>query len=167
MRQDGTYVLEDFLDVRSNPEQKKGFFIFYDTFVTCVSGKKKWTPSVKVNMTISGSGRVSISDEAFTELVLMNYWNRWVHKDKPTWTDSRIGSVEFQGWSADGHMKFNELFKRVQEQRNTIEANLKVDNLFIVQSREKYNLNKHNNDSMPNSQYENVEEICMDPFVFN
>ena len=166
MREDNTWKLEDFLNVRSDPENKRGFSFFFDTFVTCVSGKKNWTPSVKVNMTISGSGRVSVSDEAFTELVLLNYWNRWVSQGKPIWTESRIGSIEFQGWSSEGHMKFNELFKRIVNQQNS-ENNDKVNDLFIHWAQIKYGVNKNKANKSDNENHYDVEEVCMDQFIIN
>ena len=164
-RQDNTYKLEDFVDVRSDPNNKRGFFIFYNTFVTCVSGRKNWTPSVKINIKISHCGKVSISDEAFAELVLKNYWERWLNNGKSAWTDSKVGSLEFQGWNSEGHAEFNKIYKRIKLQRESTTTNELVDNLFIDMCKEKYGCiaNSKYKDKLGDLEY--IEEICMDDFL--
>lgn len=157
--------LNDFVNVRSRPKEKKGFFHFFDDIVTCVSGKKRWTPSVKVTMKISESDIVSISDEAFAEIVLINYWDRWTTTNgKTKFTDCRNGSLEFQGWGKDGHDFYNNIYKRIQAQRLDESLNRDTDNLFIKRASKKYK------DVLNTIQENNaaacavVEEACMDDF---
>lgn len=156
------YCLDDFLNVRSDPVNKKGFFQFFDKFVTCVAGRKNWTPAVKVNMPLSNCNKVSISDEAFAEIVLINYWNRWVHNKSTKWTDNRNGNVEYQGWNPLGHLEYNKIYKRIKSQRENPSLSELVDTLFLQQAAEEYkNLVFVETD---NSSYVPVEEACMDDF---
>ena len=131
-------VLEDFLDVRSDPVNKLGFFDFFDKFVTCVAGKKSWIPSVKVLMPISDCAKVSISDEAFTELVLINYWDRWVNNGNSKWTDTRNTNTEYQGWDPEGHVEYNKLYRRIKNQRENALQSETVDSLFLQQAKAVY-----------------------------
>lgn len=158
-------ALEDFVDVRNNPKEKKGFFLFYDKIVTCVSGKKNWTPSVKVTVKISSTDKVTISDEAFAEIVLINYWDRWTTRNgKTKFTDCRNGSLEFQGWGHDGHEMYNKIYKRIQRQRMDSEKSHEVDELFMQMATKAYEsvvLNIQKSNAAANLV---VEEVCMDDF---
>ena len=88
-----TLKMEDFLNVRSDPENKKGFFHFFDIVVTSITGKRKFSAQAKVSTTISGSGFVTVSDEAFAEVVVMNYWDRWFNKRTAKWTDACSSNI--------------------------------------------------------------------------
>lgn len=154
--------LEDFLDVRSDPANKPGFFDFFDKFVTCVSGKKSWTPSVKVLLPISCCSRVSISDEAFAELVLINYWDRWMNNKATKWTDTRIANVEYQGWDPEGHVEYNKIYRRIKKQRDNELQNETVDSLFLQRAQLEHS--KKVNSQGESSVGISVEEVEMDDF---
>ena len=164
LSEDNSFKLEDFVNVRSNLENKKGFFHFFDSFVAAVAGKKVWTPSVKVQMTITGCGKVTVSDEAFAEIVLLNYWDRWVNNGKTKWTDSRVGNVEFLGWSHEAHYEYNNIYRRIKNQRMEEEANALVDGLFLQQAREKYQRISVEIGGKKCSDFVCLEEVCMDDF---
>ena len=116
----------------------KGFFAFFDIVVTSVAGCRSWDHATKSSSTISDCGLVSVSDEAFAELLLLNYWDRWFNNGASRWTDSRIGNVEFQGWSTESHSTFNSIYKRIKEQRDDKEQNELVDAYFCKLHQAKY-----------------------------
>ena len=164
LEEDNTLELDDFINVRSNPKDKKGFFHFFDRVVTCVSGKKNWTPSVKVTLNISDCNRVTISDKAFAKIVLINYWDRWVNGGNAKFTDCRNGSLEFQGWGSNGHTLYNNIYKRILAQRNDHVSNNETNTRFLQQASKKYKdllINIRRTNAAAN---EVVEEACMDDF---
>jgi hypothetical protein len=67
-----------------------------------VAGRKVWTLREKAIKLISEAKMVvSVLDEAFTILALMNYWERWTGKGKTArWTDSKAGNYQYM----DGQM---------------------------------------------------------------
>ena len=127
--------------------------------------EKNWTPDAKVTIHISKCDRVTISDEAFAEIVLINYWERWTTTNgKTKYTDCRNGSLEFQGWGNTGHAMYNTIYKRIMAQRQDPDSNQNVDELFLKMASEKYKdllLNIQRNNAAANVV---VEEACMDDF---
>lgn len=164
LKSDTNLVLDDFLNVRSDPTNKKGFFFFFDQIVTCVSGKKNWTPSAKVTEKLSECDKVTISDEAFAEIVLINYWDRWVDGKKTKYTDSRNGSLEFQGWGNKGHEEYNKIYKRIQNQRKNKRLNDLVDRIFLIQAKKEYEDIISIIQRNVVASKEVIEEICVDDF---
>ena len=140
LQEDPTLTLADFQNVRHNPKTCKGFFPFFNIVVTSVAGCRAWDHATKSTSTISGCGRVSVSDEAFAELLLLNYWDWWFKSGAARWTDSRIGNVEFQGWSVESHATFNNIYRRIQSQRANKSQNEVVDNHFRSLHQQKYGL---------------------------
>jgi hypothetical protein len=51
--------------------------------------------------TITDGGKITITDEAFTELCLLNYWDKWPANRPAKWTHARKGNCSFEGWSND------------------------------------------------------------------
>jgi hypothetical protein len=57
----------------------QAFSFFFDELVPCVAGRKVWTLREKASKLISEAKQVvSVLDEAFAILALMNYWERWI-----------------------------------------------------------------------------------------
>ena len=95
------------------------FVLFFDVLVPCVAGKKVWTEKAKIKSTISNSGKVSITDEAFTELCILNYWNKWQNRGPAKWTDSRAGNIFHMGWQPEAYTAFDAICRRIKQQRET------------------------------------------------
>jgi hypothetical protein len=45
---------------------------------------------------ITDGGKITITDEAFTELCLLNYWDTWFAKWPAKWTDARKGNCSLR-----------------------------------------------------------------------
>ena len=95
------------------------FWTFFDKLVPCIAGVKVWSVKVKIAQTITESGCVTITDEAFTQMALENYWGRWFHQKTAKWTDSRRGNQQYMGWSDVAYDRYDEACKRIKEQRGT------------------------------------------------
>jgi hypothetical protein len=95
------------------------FWTFFDKFVPNVAGKKVWSNKVKILATITDSGCVMITDEAFTVVALENYWDRWYNQKTAKWTDSRHGKQQFMGWSDEAYTRYDEVCKRIKKQWST------------------------------------------------
>jgi hypothetical protein len=52
---------------------------------------------VKISKTVTNSGCVTITDEAFTIIFLENYWGCWFHQQLAQWTNSRCDNQQFMG----------------------------------------------------------------------
>jgi hypothetical protein len=128
---------EDFLDIRNSNQDY--FNIFFDRLVPCVAGKKVWTSKDKMRSTITDGGKISVTDEAFTELCILNYWEKWIEKKEAKWTDSRRGNLHFKGWSDDAYDKYDEICNRIQAQRTTEESKAS-EFVFVDYAIEKYGL---------------------------
>lgn len=111
--------------------------MFYDVVVTAVAGRRAWTNEIKSSQTISDCKLVSVSDEAYAELIIANYWNRFKDTTGPTkWTDGRDNAVLQHGWSTAGHNAFNEMFKRFKRQRTETEAGVTAEQLFLSMAQD-------------------------------
>ena len=110
-----------FVNIRDakNIIQQNYFNFFFDRLLPCVAGKKVWTKKDKMTSTITEGGKISVTDEAFTELCLLNYWDKWTKNNSAQWTDARGGNTHFKGWSNDAYLKFDEICRHIQTQRDT------------------------------------------------
>jgi len=106
----------NYINVRKNPREAKCLLLFFDVLVGSVAGHRKWTGNMKKTQTITECKKVSISDEAFAELLILNYWDRWFDNQPARWTDSRVGNVEYKGWPSEAHKTFNEIYNRIKQQ---------------------------------------------------
>jgi hypothetical protein len=61
-----------------------------------VAGKKVWTSRDKMAYVITDGGKITITDEAFTELCLLNYWDKWSANRPAKWTDARKGNCSLR-----------------------------------------------------------------------
>jgi hypothetical protein len=110
--------------------------IFFDDLVPCVAGRKVLTLREKAIKLISEANKVvSVLDEVFTILALMNYWERWTGKEiTARWTDSKAGNYQYMGWADAAYVQFDELCKRIREQRQT-RLNKKLEQMHLARSR--------------------------------
>ena len=136
-------MLDDFTNVRNSPRTKKGFFAFFDVvLVTGVCGRRSWTNNIKISQTISSCQMVTISDEAYAELILVNYWDRWKSGGRTKWTDCRAGDILQHGWSGKGHKAFNNIYKRVKRQREDGDEGQAAEKLFMDMAQDEYSVTK-------------------------
>ncbi len=115
---------EAFVNMRepTNLLHQNYFNIFFDRLLPCVAGKKVWTSKDKMASYITDGGKITVTDEAFTELCLLNYWDKWAENKQAKWTDSRKGNCSFKGWSTDAYQQFDSICKRIRAQRETEES---------------------------------------------
>jgi hypothetical protein len=71
---------------------------------------------------ITDGGKITITDEAFTELCLLNYWDKWSAKGPAKWTDARKGNCSLKGWSNDAYQQFDSICNRIRVQRQKDES---------------------------------------------
>jgi hypothetical protein len=113
----------------------EAFCFFFNELVPCVAGRKVWTLREKASKLISEAKKiVSLLDEAFTILALMNYWKRWTNTGAAIWTDSRAGNYQYMGWADAAYVQFDELCKRIRDQRQTA-SSMKLEQMYLARSR--------------------------------
>ena len=116
--------LIDFCNLRRagediDEEHQENFNIFFERFVPCTSGRKCFTKKDMVGSRISESGKVTVADEAFTEIALRNYWDKWTKNNRPAkWTNSRGGNTAFKGWRQMGYEQFDMACQTVKNARD-------------------------------------------------
>ena len=129
--------LKDFRNMRKNTNNAYNFF--YDCIMGCVVGKTEWKRLVRLGEPMSTL--FSVSDEAFGLLLLENSWKRWKHifnnpnfteqqkkKVKARWSkDTRVGNSDNDGWDQRGLEKYNELVRKVHQDRK---ENIEFDNKY-------------------------------------
>jgi hypothetical protein len=81
-----------------------------------VAGKKLWANKEKMATTISGSGKILVTDEAFAKLCLMNYWERWTSNKSAQWMDVYGGNTHCKVWSNDMCQRFDEICRQINPQ---------------------------------------------------
>jgi hypothetical protein len=110
-----------FIDIRepTNLLQQDYFNLFFDLLMPCVAGKKVWTSRDIMACAITDGGKITITDEAFTELCLLNYWDKWSANRPAKWTDARKGNCSFKGWSNDAYQQFDSICNQIRAQRET------------------------------------------------
>jgi hypothetical protein len=134
------FSMDDFLQGRTNEEV---YSVFFDRFIKAIGKKTTW--NTRVMEAKSDRGICSVSDEAFTLLLLENNFDRWLdifdmnkgqvsvrrgQKTRKFESDvatkyTRGGHVykatdktkEVKGWSSTGIERFNFLFDKVRKDR--------------------------------------------------
>jgi hypothetical protein len=97
-----------------------------------VAGQKVWTLREKAIKLISEAKKVvSVLDEAFTILALMNYWERWTGNATARWTDWKAGNYQYMFWADAAYLQFDELCKQICEQRQT-RLNKKLEQMYLA-----------------------------------
>ena len=123
------------------------YMIVYDHFIPCVSTSKAYKESIRERLVEveDNSELFTMSDEAFTLLILENYYDRWMDiyhstggvprrrlgsrkkkepdsEVKPKYTAGGIvyknsTDTKGKGWQDDGILRYNELFEWVEQDR--------------------------------------------------
>jgi hypothetical protein len=102
-----------------------------------VARKEVWTSKDKMACSITDGGKITVTDEAFTELCLLNYWDKW-SKNKPAkWTDSHKGNCSFKGWSNNAYQHLDSICKRIRAQCETDESKA-MEVLFLDYAIKQY-----------------------------
>ena len=139
-----TFQASDFINVRGGEASEAKYIqfnFFFDNFIPCVAGCKVWDNCAKVRCRVSLSGLVSITDEAFTELCIKNYFAKWTQPGAgTTWTEDRGGNCNYQGWSRTVYAKFDSICKRIVKQRQEKESE-ELEDMFICFAHHQYGLN--------------------------
>jgi hypothetical protein len=116
-------------DAAMTEEGKYAYFFFCNTVLECVAGKKEWKKE-KSKLLVSKSS-VTVSDEAFALLLLVNSWDKFEHiAERPDATDkSDLPATRFtekkgrnkrmQGWSQEGIKRYNLLCEYVKQDRES------------------------------------------------
>ncbi len=100
-----------------------------------MAGGKVWTLPEKAIKLISEAKKVvSVLDEVFTILALMNSWERWTGNGTARWTDSKAGNYQYMGWADAAYVQFDELCKQICEQRQTV-SSMKLEQMYLARSR--------------------------------
>ena len=86
---------------------------------------------------ISESGKVTVTDEAFTEIALRNYWDKWTKGRQCKWTDSCGGNTAFKGWRDAGYDQFNLACKQIKAARDPDHCD-KMEASFMKFAVDKY-----------------------------
>jgi hypothetical protein len=128
------------IDIRepTNLLQQDYFNLFFDRLMPCVAGKKVWTSRDKMACAITDGGKITITDEASTELCLLNYWDKWSANRPAKWTDARKGNCSFKGWSNNAYQQFDSICNRIRAQRETDESKAMELVLFLDYAIKQY-----------------------------
>jgi hypothetical protein len=113
-----------FIDIREpiNLLQQDYFNLLFDRIMPCVARKKAWTSRDKMACAITDGGKITITDKAFTELGLLNYWDKWSANRPAKWTDARKGNCSFKGWSNGAYQQSDSICNRIRAQHETDES---------------------------------------------
>ena len=128
MRQKPGVIDEDSEEDEVYDRQEQAFTFLVEHLLGHVIGKREWDMQKCFHMV---SDRVSISDEAYTLLLLENVYEKWL-KLKPQqpgekqtivkgrYTDPEKGASneKYKGWTVDGIERYNELYTSVESNRN-------------------------------------------------
>jgi len=122
--------LHDILKMR-NQESNTAFQFIVDNILGCVMGKRRWRNDKYAECVMD---KVTVSDEAFTYLVIENNWDLIKCKEdaKPNYTrSSHCSNCKNEGWTANGIKRYNELFQlvtanRKEEWARQVETDVKV-----------------------------------------
>lgn len=122
-------VIDD--DQESDTEyirQEQAFTFLIEHLLGHVIGKREWNMIKCFHMV---SDRVSISDEAYTLLLLENVYEKWLKlkpqqpgekqtivKGKYTNPEKGASNEKYKGWTVKGFERYNELYKNVERNRN-------------------------------------------------
>jgi hypothetical protein len=129
MRQKPGVLDSDRDDDQEYDLQEQAFTFLVEHLLGHVIGKREWDMKKCFHMV---SDHVSISDEAYTLLLLENVYEKWLkikqHQQpgekrtivKGKYTDPEKGASneKYKGWTVDGIKRYNQLYQKVQHNRN-------------------------------------------------
>jgi hypothetical protein len=70
---------------------------------------------------------ILVTDEAFAELCILNYWEKWTSNKSAQRMDARGGNTHFRGWSNDANQRFDEVCNRIKKQHKSKESKAMED----------------------------------------
>lgn len=148
----GKLTPEDIINCRKNPE---AYYLLFDHLLESVVTKRVWQSRLERHLP-SMNELCTPSDEAFALLVIENCWENWLdtfilhgghfvqqkrkRKGEPTPEDELRSSKKFKyttvsdnnknfnKWTPEGVKRFNELYRRVKEDRQRYRA---VDRMWL------------------------------------
>jgi hypothetical protein len=103
------------------------YFFFCNAILECVAGKKEWKREKNKKKVTESS--VTVSDEAFALLLLVNSWDKLAYladnvgneekalTPETLYTEKKGRNRKLQGWTTEGIEKFNNLCLSVIEDR--------------------------------------------------
>ena len=157
---------DDIQEMRENEETYK---IFCNKLLPCIVGKNEWN---KLCWQIHVSKIATISDEAFTILLLENSWDVWKemadrdddeentpYATKPRWTNHSLAAKRYQGWCKEAHKRYNELYKKVQMDR---ESNKTFEINYLREKVNEKNNKKKRKRELAQAVIEEEKVICYD-----
>ena len=134
--------LHEYQKLRANVE---AYGHFCDRILPCVIGKMAWSKDVYSKEI---SKIATPTDKAWALLLLENSWDLWhqmaeyelkaetlpkEQRVKTKWTSTAISAGKYEGWGDDGIPRYNELVKKVREDR---EQHKSFDAMFLEKKRE-------------------------------
>ena len=135
--------------IQQKRENQECFYLFCGEFLSKVVGSTTWRDGcIKWKV----SEKSMVSDEAFTYLLIENYWDNWATLDleayknettyklnstkkkerKATWgkyTKNVYGARCFGGWIDEGRLRFNALHAEVKEDR--LKSDGRIEELYL------------------------------------
>jgi ribosome-associated translation inhibitor RaiA len=105
-----------------------------------VAGKKSWANKDKMATTILDGGKISVTDEAFAELCILNSWERWTSNKSAQWANAPGGNIHFRGWSKDAYQRFDEICKKIKRQRKSNKSKA-MEEAFLEYATEQHSWN--------------------------
>ena len=165
--EEALFGIEDFLQMRSN---EKAFFQFCDHILPCVVGKKLWDKSMGVKHM---SGIATTTDEAWALLVLENSWDVWKQQARSPngkvelkerrstkWTNTSSLASRSEGWGQKGMRRFNELVRKVKEDRQRSEG---VEQLYMESKQDESDRKAGKQKRKRQGDYEKEDVECSFP----
>ena len=153
--------------MRSN---EKAFFQFCDHILSCVVGKKLWDKSMGVKHM---SGIATTTDEAWALLVLENSWDVWKQQARSPngkvelkerrstkWTNTSSLASRSEGWGQKGMRRFNELVRKVKEDRQRSEG---VEQLYMESKQDESDRKAGKQKRKRQGDYEKEDVECSFP----
>jgi len=135
--------------IQQKRENQECFYLFCDVFLSKVVGVTTWRDGCT---NLKASDMATASDEAFTYLLIENYWDNWATLDletyknettyeinstkkkkrKATWgkyTKNAYGARHFGGWMDEGRLRFNDLYAEVRADR--LKNGGRIEDLYL------------------------------------
>ena len=135
--------LGEILELRQEPEEddpnrNNAYKFFVDKILGCAVGKRSWGKDKKCFKTVT-TGGVTVSDEAFALLIMENQWHVVFQAGGETKYTGKSGTANRRnsGWSKQGIERFNQLVRKVKE--NRVEAfGLDVEDAIRRELKDEY-----------------------------
>ena len=118
-----------------------------------------WNKQAMVSDHVTRSGKVTVTDEAFAELCVLNYFDKQTNGGCTRWTNDHGANSNFQAWSKEAYVKFDEICVHILEQCKTGED---MESGFLLFSKSKYGCNGRETASHHSHGIQNAPELFND-----